>query len=679
MDEASAALLGALVEHLATLLVARHRDAPQRRARAPRARRRLELGPLDARGRARARRGDALRGRAARRTRSRSRSSARRATRSSCSTCSLAPRAARASCPDTIEAAASARIDALDPGDRALIRRAAVLGLLFRAARLRARARARRGRAGRRGRGRGCPGTSISDGDGYLRFAQPDPRARSPTPACRSGCAARCTWRSARRSSATSAPTSTPTRRSSRCISAAPATTRARGATRCWAPSGRARASPPPTRRACTAGDRRRTAAPTIAGAELARVWEALGEALMLVGENDEAERALDAARRLIAGDPVAEARICFRRGQIAERNELARAVRWMRRGLRALERTPGAGGAALARAPDRRARVDPPAPAPLPRGRAALPRGARRGRGERRAARAGAGVPTRSTGRSSSSGASRRRPTRRARSRSTASSATPSRRGACSTTSAASRTGGVAGRRRSSSTEQAGACSERAGHAADVAFTDGNVGEILADQGRLEEAATPPAPRAARLDARPATARARPSRTCCSAASPCATGARRRVSRCCAAALADMERFGVDFYADARARADRRGRGARRRPAPRARRSPTSQLAAGNELRLAPDAACAESRLARLGDLDGAAAVARDRRCAAPASAARTSTSRSGSTRSRGSGVRRAAEHAERDAILARLGVVALPAISGLAASLELVGSGGA
>ncbi|HLK44613.1 MAG TPA: tetratricopeptide repeat protein, partial [Acidimicrobiales bacterium] len=38
---------------------------------------------------------------------------------------------------------------------------------------------------------------------------------------------------------------------------------------------------------------------------------------------------------------------------------------------------------------------------------------------------------------------------------------------------------------------EQAGACSERAGHAADAAFTAGNVAEILADQGHLDEAAT--------------------------------------------------------------------------------------------------------------------------------------------------------------------------------------------
>jgi tetratricopeptide (TPR) repeat protein len=34
------------------------------------------------------------------------------------------------------------------------------------------------------------------------------------------------------------------------------------------------------------------------------------------------------------------------------------------------------------------------------------------------------------------------------------------------------------------------GQCSERAGNAADVAFSEGNVGEILSDQGHLEEAA---------------------------------------------------------------------------------------------------------------------------------------------------------------------------------------------
>ena len=74
--------------------------------------------------------------------------------------------------PESIEAAASARIDALDPGDRALIRRAA-------------RARPAVPRAGWRTcssptrptpderTGRGCRRHMIADGDGYLRFRSP--------------------------------------------------------------------------------------------------------------------------------------------------------------------------------------------------------------------------------------------------------------------------------------------------------------------------------------------------------------------------------------------------------------------------------------------------------------------------------------------------------------------------
>jgi len=70
-------------------------------------------------------------------------------------------------------------------------------------------------------------------------------------------------------------------------------------------------------------------------------VWEALGEALMTVGETSEADRALRSASRLYGAAPIAAARICFRRGQIAEAGELSRAVRWMQRGLRVLEGDP--------------------------------------------------------------------------------------------------------------------------------------------------------------------------------------------------------------------------------------------------------------------------------------------------------------------------------------------------
>src|SRR5205814_111784 len=48
---------------------------------------------------------------------------------------------------------------------------------------------------------------------------------------------------------------------------------------------------------------------------ELAFAWEALGEALVLVGELAAAGDAFTSARRLIRDEPVAQARLCFRHG----------------------------------------------------------------------------------------------------------------------------------------------------------------------------------------------------------------------------------------------------------------------------------------------------------------------------------------------------------------------------
>jgi tetratricopeptide (TPR) repeat protein len=90
-------------------------------------------------------------------------------------------------------------------------------------------------------------------------------------------------------------------------------------------------------RRALDAGREAR-----VGDAELARVWEALGEALAQVGEPGAAARALTSARRLVGGDPVAEGRLYFRHGRIAEGSALSSALRWMRRGLRTLEQVPG-------------------------------------------------------------------------------------------------------------------------------------------------------------------------------------------------------------------------------------------------------------------------------------------------------------------------------------------------
>ncbi len=76
--------------------------------------------------------------------------------------------------------------------------------------------------------------------------------------------------------------------------------------------------------------------------AELADAWEALGQALFQIGEVAAASDAYTSARRLSAGDPIAEARLYYRHGQIAERGQLSAAVRWMRRGLRTLEGVRG-------------------------------------------------------------------------------------------------------------------------------------------------------------------------------------------------------------------------------------------------------------------------------------------------------------------------------------------------
>jgi tetratricopeptide (TPR) repeat protein len=69
---------------------------------------------------------------------------------------------------------------------------------------------------------------------------------------------------------------------------------------------------------------------------ELAYAWEQLGEALRCTGEPDAATKALSEARRLLGDDPVAQARLCHRQAEVAERvKSLTAAVRWLNRGLR--------------------------------------------------------------------------------------------------------------------------------------------------------------------------------------------------------------------------------------------------------------------------------------------------------------------------------------------------------
>ena len=91
--------------------------------------------------------------------------------------------------------------------------------------------------------------------------------------------------------------------------------------------------------RACGAAD----------GHVLSEAWERMGEALRSSGEPEAASRALTEARRLVPDDPISQARLCHRQGEVAERSKaLTAAVRWLNRGLRSLDGVDGAEAIAL-------------------------------------------------------------------------------------------------------------------------------------------------------------------------------------------------------------------------------------------------------------------------------------------------------------------------------------------
>jgi class 3 adenylate cyclase/tetratricopeptide (TPR) repeat protein len=75
----------------------------------------------------------------------------------------------------------------------------------------------------------------------------------------------------------------------------------------------------------------------------LAEAWEQLGEALRCLGEPVAAATALTAARRLLPDDPIAQARLCQRHANAsADSGASAAAVRWLNRGFRCLETVNG-------------------------------------------------------------------------------------------------------------------------------------------------------------------------------------------------------------------------------------------------------------------------------------------------------------------------------------------------
>jgi tetratricopeptide (TPR) repeat protein len=76
---------------------------------------------------------------------------------------------------------------------------------------------------------------------------------------------------------------------------------------------------------------------------DLAAVWEALGDVAMLAGEFDRTRGAFRRARRLRAGDTVAEANLCAQEYRAAmHQGRTASARRWVRRGLRLLDEADG-------------------------------------------------------------------------------------------------------------------------------------------------------------------------------------------------------------------------------------------------------------------------------------------------------------------------------------------------
>jgi tetratricopeptide (TPR) repeat protein len=93
-------------------------------------------------------------------------------------------------------------------------------------------------------------------------------------------------------------------------------------------------------RRAIDAG---RAEGVTADSRSLADAWEQMGEALRRVGEPATASRAFTEARALLGSDPIAQARLCHRHADIAgDSGALTAAVRWLNRAFRCLENVDG-------------------------------------------------------------------------------------------------------------------------------------------------------------------------------------------------------------------------------------------------------------------------------------------------------------------------------------------------
>jgi class 3 adenylate cyclase/tetratricopeptide (TPR) repeat protein len=241
--------------------------------------------------------------------------------------------------PDSVGAAAMARIDALDSGDRALVRRAAVLGLSFHPRRLADVL---------------APDMPVPDDEAWDRLSgvfavDPDGHVRFTRPALTEAAYASLPFKLRRALHAAVGRSleqdqgqdldADPAALSLHFLLAGDyvranryALVGARRATERFSHADAVRLY----RRAIEAARAGGMVGDATRADALAHSWEQLGDALRCVGEPDAATRALTEARRLLGDDPVAQARLCHRHAEVAERSQsLTAAVRWLKRGLR--------------------------------------------------------------------------------------------------------------------------------------------------------------------------------------------------------------------------------------------------------------------------------------------------------------------------------------------------------
>ena len=254
----------------------------------------------------------------------------------------------RESLPASVSAAAAARLDELEPSDRTLVCRAAVLGLSFEPEAVRDTLE---------------PDMVMPDDDRWSRLSavfvrDPGGQLRFKRPALQEAAYASLPFKLRRRLHVAVAgalerqPTGSESVLSHHWLAAGDYA-RAHRYAMLAAAAARETFSHADAvglyRRAIEAGRAAALDAEPDGRVALGNAWEELGDALRCVGEPAAAARALTAARRLLEGDPLAEARLCHRHAEVADRSQsITAVVRWLRRGLRCLDGLPGPEAAAL-------------------------------------------------------------------------------------------------------------------------------------------------------------------------------------------------------------------------------------------------------------------------------------------------------------------------------------------